>query len=153
MSDYDDDGSYIALKDEAKEEYGKLTLVDMAKKMDEIRGLKDAVEEKLKKINAHYDALRLDLIPAKMEEDGIEGLKVEGVGRVSLTGDMYVRVQNKLELYTWLKEMKLGDLIQPTVNSSTLKASIKKRIKDGKEIPSEEILKVTPFTRASITKA
>jgi hypothetical protein len=65
---------------------------------------------------------------------------------------MYVRVTDQQHFYEWLESNNLGDLIKPTVASSTLKAFVKNRIKAGKDLP-DAVLKVTPFTRASITKA
>ena len=81
-------------------------------------------------------------------------MKVEGVGRVGLTSDLYASIapDQKGAAYEWLSDNGHGDVVQPTVNSSTLKALMKSIIKSGKEIPSE-LFKVTPFTRASITKS
>lgn len=150
-----DDGSNPVddRKQQYRDEYAGLDLLTMIAKMKEVSAIKEKQEDKLKNINAAYDVLRLELIPAKMEEEGIERLSVAGIGRVSLTGDMYVstRKDHIEEFYGWLRDSGLGDLIQETVNSSTLKAFVKKRIQAGEPVP-EDFVKVTPFTRASITK-
>lgn len=147
-------GVFEAAKAEARDKYNKLSLHDMAKAMKAKAAEKEELEEKLKAINAHYDVLRFEAIPSKMEEDGVENVRYEGIGRISLTADALVSVKGgeKDNLFVWLKKHKLGDLIQEGVNPSTLKAFVKGRIKDGKEYPSE-LLNVTPITRASITKA
>jgi hypothetical protein len=138
------------MKEEFRHDLANLSLLDMIRQMDETQKHKERVETDLKKINARYDVLRLELIPTKMEETGVENIKVEGVGQITLTGDMYVRTLNKGDLAHWLELNNLADLIQPTVNASTLKATIKGRMKKGLPLPDEEVVKVTPFTRASI---
>lgn len=120
--------------------------------MHRVRARIDKGKEVMAKLNAEHDALRIDLIPKKMEDQGLETLSVKGIGRVSLTGDMYVQQINKNGLFSWLRKNKLGDLITEGVNSSTLKAFLRGRIQDGKTYPDAKTIKITPFTRASITK-
>lgn len=121
--------------------------------MNDLAGEKGCIEEQLKGINAEYDYLRLNFIPSRFEEEGIENITIEGIGRVSLTGDMYVSVlaENREKMYEWLDNIGKDSLITKTVNASTLKAAVKAMIRDGEEIP-EDLIKVTPFTRASITR-
>lgn len=128
-------------------------LIKLAKVMKAVQDTKERLEEELKMVNAEFDVLRLEIIPSAMENKGLENFTVEGLGRVGLTSDMYVKVASGAQpkLFAWLRKRKLGDLIQETVNSSTLKAFVKGRIETGKDIP-KDLVKVTPFTRASITK-
>lgn len=137
-----------------EEKYKDMATVDIVRAMAELRAQKDELEEKLKLINVEYDYIRLQRLPEKMDEEGIQGLKVDGVGRVSLRGDIYVSVlaDNREVFHTWLRDTNRGDLIKDTVNASTLKASVKEWIKRGEEIP-EELIKVTPFTMSVITKS
>lgn len=133
--------------------YRNMTTLEIIKAMSEKQAEKEAAEDRLKEIDKEYDFIRLNLIPSRFEEEGIEGMKVGGVGRVSLTGDMCVSLvkEHKDEAYQFFRDLNMGDLIQETINSSTLKAAIKGLIKKGEEIP-ENLVKVTPFTRASITR-
>jgi hypothetical protein len=150
MADYDDEKVYP--KDEFRDMYKDTDLLSCVHAMHKVRARKDKGEETMAKINAEYDVLRIEIIPKKMEDQGLEILKVKGVGRVSLTGDMYVQQKDKNGLFTWLRKSKLADLITEGVNSSTLKAFLKERIKGGKTIPPDTVIKITPYTRASITK-
>lgn len=127
--------------------------IALAKLMAEVRERKDKLDDELKLVNAEFDVIRIELIPTLFDDLGLENLRVADLGRVSLTGDVFVSLPaaQKVGLFGWLKKRKLGDLIQENVNSSTLRAFVKDRIKAGKEIP-EEFLRVTPYTRASITK-
>lgn len=146
-TDYDD------IKMGVRHKYNGTKLIDLAKAMKTISNTKERLELALKEINAEYDVLRLELIPSKMDEEGIQNIRIEGIGRLSLTADAYVSLDasKKEEFYQWLAENNLGDLIQQTINSSTLKAFAKDRTKKGEPLPGA--VRFTPFTRASITKA
>lgn len=109
----------------------------------------DAVKTTIGKV---YDWSRMGLVPEKMEEAGVDGFTVTGIGRVSLTADLSVSMPDKAAGYAWLNDHDLGDLITETVNASSLKAVIRRRMRDGQEVPGE-IFRISPFTRASITKA
>lgn len=130
------------------------TLKDLVLAMQKAQFRKVAIEADLKNANAEFDVLRFELVPEKMDEDGVERVSYDGVGRVSLTPDLRVNTPAgaKPNLFKWFKSHKLSDLIVPTVNASTLKAWVKQRMKEGKELPPSEMLNVTPITRASITK-
>lgn len=141
------------LNDAFEQKYKGMATLDIVRAMDQIQKDKDAADEVAKQIGKEFDFLRLKMIPTRFEEEGIENLKVEGVGRVSLTGDMYVSIlaDNRDKAYEYFRDIGKGSLITESINSSTLKATVKAMIKSGEEIP-EELIKVTPFTRASITK-
>ena len=127
--------------------------VELAHAMKTAELLKEWMEGIEKCLNAELDTLRLALIPLAMEREGLESpLNVSGVGRVSLTGDVYATITDKENFYEWLHDNKSGDLITESVNASTLKAWVKDKIKQGLPYPTE-FLNVTPYTRASITKA
>lgn len=149
--EYEDKTVFEAAKEEARKLYGGMELLAQISKMRDLQGEKEKLEGLLKVVNAHYDVIRMETIPEKMDEEGVENMRVAGIGRVSLTADMFVATVNKQGLFQWFREQHLGDMIQDTVNASTLKAFVKRRMKEGKDVPSE-YLRVTPFTRASITK-
>jgi hypothetical protein len=154
MSDVIEDlGVFETAKREARDAYQTWPLLALIKEMCEYSAKKEALEDELKVVNARYDVLRLEAIPERMDADGVENMKVEGIGRVSLTADLLVSVRGgaKESLFGWFRDNGLSDMIQPTVNASTLKAFVKGRMKGGKSVP-EEFLNVTPITRASITK-
>lgn len=110
-----------------------------------------AVKAELQKL---YDFVRFTMVPAVMEDEGIESAKVEGVGRVYLNSDVNVSVRagKSEEAQVWLVDSGNGDLIKETVNSSSLKALVKSMMKKGEEIP-EDIFNVSPYTRAQIAKS
>lgn len=130
-----------------------LDLLGAVEKMKELRGTLDAIKAQKTLHQADFDALRLHIIPALMDEDGITNVTFDEVGRVTLTGDVYASIPApKAEMaFKWLRDNNHGGLIKETVNSGTLKAFIKNQIKKGEEIP-DDIFKVTPYSRATITK-
>ena len=98
------------------------------------------------------EILRLVVIPNKMEQENLENVTTEH-GRVHLVSDLFASIPapNREAAHQWLQEKGLGELIKPTVNASSLKAAIKELMKEGEEIP-EDIFKVTPITRAQLTR-
>ncbi len=138
-----------------REKYkGEKNLKALAEAQLAVQRRKEALEADLKNANAEFDVLRFECIPDVMEEQGIERMTFAGIGRVQLSADIRVatRAANRGRLFGWFREHDLGDLIVETVNSSTLKAWVKGRMKEGKEVPPEDIMTVTPVTRASIVK-
>ena len=119
--------------------------------MSEIVDRASAVKAELQKL---YDFTRFTMVPAVMEDEGIESAKVEGVGRVYLNSDVNVSVRagKSEDAQVWLVDSGNGDLIKETINSSTLKALVKSMMKKGEEVPAE-IFNVSPYTRAQIAKS
>lgn len=136
----------------AHKKYDGLSLNAMIKQMNNLRIAKEEAEDVLKALNDEFDVLRIECIPQKMEDEGVASpYNMEGIGRISLTGDLYVQVKDKSGLYSWLRGKKLGSLITETVNGSTFKAFMRKRIVEGKDMPPEDAVTYQAFTRASIT--
>jgi hypothetical protein len=128
------------------------SIVELAAFMNTIRAELDQLKEKSTSLQKEYDALRLNIIPEKMDEQDITNITIEGVGRLGLTSDVYASIDDQEKAFTWLRENRRGDIIKETINSSSLKATIKEIIKNGREIIPPGLFKITPFTRASITK-
>lgn len=164
-----DDEKLERRKDPYRERYKKeQDHMKMARTLSHVEARLEEQIALCKDLQAEYDVLRIEVLPDLFDQKGVENLTLDGLsrwdedkrqvvtisGRIGLTGDMFVSVTPgaKDKLFAWLKKRKLGDLIQPGVNSSTLRAFVKNRTKEGKDVPPEGILNVTPYTRASITK-
>lgn len=128
------------------------TIHKMAREMRTLMDQKDGLMEELSGVNKRLDEIRLRLIPEAMAEADIRSITFEGLGRVQLAMDLYASIKDKEAGYAWLAEHGYDGLIQPYVQPSTLKASLKAAIKEGQCFP-EELFTITPFTRASIVKA
>lgn len=133
--------------------YGEMELAElgeaMKSKKDELVRLKETMAE----VQGHFDALRKHIVPEKMEKSGIESVKLTGVGRLSVRGELYASIdsKSKFKAYEWLKNNGYSDVVKMGVNPSTLKASVKECIENGVELP-DELFEVTPFMMAVITK-
>jgi len=131
---------------------GKPTL-DLIHAMSHLRADKDELEDKVSAANSELEYLAKVAIPDRFTEEGIRNMVVDGVGRVGLRANIYASIKAgcKDQAYQWMRDVGLGDLIQPSVNASTLKATLKNRIKSADDIP-EDLFNVTPYQQATITK-
>jgi len=101
-----------------------------------------------------YDYLSIEVIPDRMDDEGIDSVKVSGVGRLQTSSDIRCSVlaANKDKLKDWLNENGQGAIIQDSINSSTLKAFVKERMKENLPYPAE-LLQISPYSRATVVKA
>lgn len=134
------------------ERYRGMTLVEAVEVMNDLR--KHTEDQKKIKATAQkaFDFMRLTVVPETMDDEGIENIRVADVGRVNLQSDMHVAVKkaDRGALHDWMDENGYEDLVTDTINGSTLKAWCKERLIQGEELP--DMITVTPFTRAAITK-
>jgi len=135
-----------------KEDLDGCTAAELARLQAEFDKLNDLAGQIKTIIGKFYDHIRISALPEQMEEEGLGGMKVDGVGRVILTSDINVKTKDKTKAYEWLEEEGHGDLVTETVNASSLKALLRRRLRDGEEVP-EDVFEVKPLTRASINKS
>lgn len=119
--------------------------------MRSLQADKEVIEAELKGINVRLDQIRLKEIPEEMAERDIRTVNFEGIGRIQLALDVYATIKDKELGYKWLADNGYDGIIQPYVQPSTFKATVKDAIKNGQEFP-EELFSISPFTRASIVK-
>ena len=134
-------------------EYNEMQIAELAAELRKLKDVKDQLEENLKEINKHIEVLTKQVIPEKMDEQGISNVSFGDIGRISLRGEVYASIlaDNREAAYQWLRDTGRASLISNTVNASTLKAACKEWLKNGEEIP-EELIKVTPVTVAVLTR-
>lgn len=134
--------------------YKGSSIKDLSEAYVRLREAKDGYDRMMKDAQKEFDYVRKVAIPNKLEEMGIDSVKVTGVGRVSTRVDLYAGVKPGMqeEAYKWLEENGHGDLIKDFVHYSTLKAFLKEQLGDGEEIP-ENLFTAEPFTMATVTKS
>lgn len=147
-------GQNPELLDEQGNYKTNITTLELMREFKAAKDLKEACDVLAKEAGRLYDYIRLAAVPERFEEDGIQNMKVEGVGRVQLAGDLYAGIIKGKEeaAFEFLDDNGRGDVVKKTVNSSSLKAILKKMLEKGEEFPAE-VFKAEPFTRASIVKA
>lgn len=130
----------------------KLPAEDLVRELARVRHEKDDLEKLLADVEWQHEYLRLVAIVKSFENRGINTLTVNGVGRVTLQGDVYARIpaSSRAAAFEWLRDHGHGDLITETVNASTLKAAAKKMLKQGEPLP-ENLFAITPYSRAQLT--
>lgn len=132
---------------------GKMQTADYVRLQDQLNRQIDSLGESKSALQKSYDWLREGKLPEIMESQELEGLRVEGVGRVHLQSDVRISVKadSKVEAYEWLDDNGHGGLITQTVNASSLKAFYKGELKKGNELPAD-YFNTSLFTRAVITR-
>lgn len=131
-----------------------MKLQELARELSNLKSAKDKIEDELSAINKRIEILARQEIPEAMDEAGVQNVKFEGIGKIYLKGDVFASIpaESRDAAYEWLELTGRGSLIKPTVNSSSLKAAVKEWIAQGEEIP-EELIKVTPYTQAVLTRS
>lgn len=122
-----------------------------------IRDLKIELEAATKektRIQKLYDHLTINIVPERMEDEGIESLKIIDVGRLQTKADIRCSCPagNKEKLQDWLENQGHEALVASVVNASTLKAFVAEQIKQGGDYP-KDLLKIEPYSRATVVKA
>lgn len=138
----------------SRDEFDEMSVSELAAAL---RGLKNRLEEitALKsKIQKAHDFLSIDVLPDRMDEEGIQTLKIKDVGRLQMSSDIRCAVPaaNRDDVKDWLNNNGHGSMVSETINASTLKAFVREMMKENKEWPSH-LLKVTPYSRATVVKA
>lgn len=136
------------------QEYDNMKVFQLATHLRALKNLKDEIKALHTAVQDEYEFLSVNILPERMDDEGIETLKIKDVGRLQSASDIRCNVPaaNREALQEWLIDAGFESMVRPDVNSSTLKAFVKECIANGKPYP-EELLKVTPFTRASVVKS
>lgn len=129
------------------------TVVELANELARLKDQKDDLDNQVKALNLRIEAISKQELPEAMDADGVSNIKLDGVGRISLRGEVYASIlaENREQAYQWLRDTGRGSLITEVVNASSLKAAAKSWLKAGDAIP-EELIKITPITIAVLTR-
>lgn len=135
------------------EEMQKWSLVDIIREMKTIENELEAQKQIVTHIQSTYDHIRKNIIPQRMELEGIPSIVVNDVGRVTVRPMVQasIRADHKNEAYQWLEDYG-HDIMTQTVNSSTLTALVKRLIEKGEEVPAE-LFNIYTYELAVITKS
>lgn len=136
-----------------KAKYENLDLKQLARKFKMLREKHEDMKAKAAEVWREVDYLRFEALPEALEEAGLDTALITGVGRISTRVEASVKTNDKDALRAWLIEVGAEGLLTETVNSSSLKAFIMNRIRDGGDLPGEGVIEFKPFTVATLTKA
>lgn len=129
------------------------TLQERAQQFLALKTQLECAKDVVTALQKDFDTLRRITIPDEMEAAGISSANFPGIGRLTVTADLFasIRPDQQLAAYDWLEQHGHGDLINAYVHPSTLKAWLKEQMQAGEEFP-EELFEATPYQRASVTK-
>lgn len=162
----------------------RVALVDSPKITDPQSAVKmmAAIQDFIEKVKARaktpaehlYDKIRFTIVPTIFDETDTVNTAVDGVGKCRLQDDITCRVVDKEELFKWLTNNELEDIIQQQVNAQTLAAQMRARIKENAEIvgkalkagksdpaqlaklqkpmPPATVVEIKPIVRAQLTR-
>jgi hypothetical protein len=136
------------------DDFDKMSVSELAGNLRKLKSALEEIGELKTKIQKSYDFLSIDVLPERMDEEGIQTLKIKDVGRLQMSSDIRCTVPaaNRDKVKDWLTENGHGSMVSETINASTLKAFVREMMKEDKEWP-KELLKVTPYSRATVVKA
>jgi len=111
----------------------------------------DELKQRKSDLQKDFDKLRMTELPEAMADEGIESVRIAGIGRVSLRSDVYVSIPAdvKYDAWDWLRDHGHENLISETVNPSTLRAFCKEQLQNGELLP-DDLFRITPYTQAVI---
>ena len=130
-------------------------LAPVATHYKNIADLEEAIQECKVMAYNMKEHLRFTVLPALFEQNSVKNVTTLNGYKVSIDmSDITVSVppENKGRAYDWLNDQGYGDIITSTINSSTLKATIKSMIRENMPVP-EDVFKITPYVKLSVTKA
>lgn len=126
--------------------------VEVITHYNHLRNVTASIKEAREAIAQIEEHMSREVVPSFMAKESVKTITLVGIGRVTVSHRYSCSMLDKVAGIDWLKSNGHGDIVQETVNSSTLAAFSKSMLEDeGKELP-EDIFKVgtSPFT--SITK-
>ena len=135
----------------AIEENDTLPIVEIAKMQKRLENTKKTLATITKQINKELDASRKYALPEALEQHGLEGGKVKGLGTISLRSDLYVSKKVETspdDLAAWLIDHEYDEI----VNTSVSPSGLKKLCKEINHDDLEKMLNITPYDYTVITK-
>lgn len=131
-----------------------LTVTDLCRIYDDVRGLHEAMEEAEKALSKLKQHLGVTVLPRRFNEEGVGNMSVKDLGaRFTINTRLNASMAaNKEAAMAWLRENGYEALIQETVNASTLaKFAGEYTVEQGKDLPAD-LFRVTTVQYVSRTK-
>ena len=128
-------------------------LADIAKAYFHLKQGYDAIDLQRKRIYHVVDMLNKHLIPTQLEKNELDMIRVPEIER-SFSPRLQISASliDKEKGFEWLRETGKEDLIQETVNSSTLASFVRNMILEEGIDPPEDIVKVSQYYTTGMAK-
>ena len=116
--------------------------------------LENEIEASRLRVYHMKEGFQFHVLPKLFHEASVNTVKTLNGYTMTMSDDLFVSipVDRKSDAYDWLQENGLGDIIQSTVNSSTLRAAMKNILKDGVVVP-EDVFKLNILNKYKLVKS
>lgn len=110
-------------------------------------------EKALKPLKTIWGDYKNFKVPEAFEQAGIENVPLSEGYRVGITVNVRASVVpgQKEKAFAWLQDNEAGDLIQPTLNASTLSSYAKGLREQNRDLPAD-IFNVAEMSNTTVTK-
>lgn len=144
---------YLSRLDFTSSKTSELPASEQAQLLVTLRNVNEKIEAATKPLADLAETLAKATLPASFEREGVTTFTTANGYRVTISTRMYASVLPgcKDAAMEWLKANNLGDIIQPTVNASTLSGVAKTLLEEGRELP-EDLFRAHYQPAASVTK-
>lgn len=144
----------LALKDLTAELEKAANLPDILTHYKAIYEIVDALDGVKKQAGKMKDDMSKRIIPEVMSAEDVKTITMDGLGRrFTISHRYFCSMPDKPAGFKYLRSNGAGDIIQETVNASTLAAWAKNRlVEEGLDLP-EDIFNVNIIPSVSMTKA
>lgn len=134
-------------------DYNIMAIPDLAAELQALKNELDELGDMKSEVQKRYDFLSIEVVPDRMDDEGIESIRVAGVGRLQTQSDIRCNVPaaNREAVQDWLKNNGHGSMVTESINSSSLKAFVKEMMREDQPYP-KELLQIHPYSRATVVK-
>lgn len=115
-------------------------LTEIGKAFVVARRIEDIVKDFQKNWSSYFERFKKELMPEALDDSDQTNLSLRGGHQIVVTHKLYASIKAGMKepAYEWLRANGLGDLIQETVNASTLSAAAKEeREEKNIDLPAE----------------
>jgi hypothetical protein len=119
----------------------------------ELKEAADAIKLVMTEINKVKTKMAQEVLPTIFEDQGFKSITTQSGRRVTITSNVRANIlkENRDAAYDWLRNNGLEDIVINTVNASTLSATARTLIEDGKQL-DDELFNVQIIPNTSVTK-
>lgn len=132
---------------------GPVSAADAARAYYSVKTSYEDLDKKRKSVYRSKDFLEKAIVPEKMEKDGTDMVRIPDLARsFSLQQRMSATMVDKDVAFEWLRANGNGDLIQPTVNASSLTALCRNLMTEEGIDPPEDAVKISTYHAIGVNK-
>ena len=119
----------------------------------QIRDMHDKIDEIKKQAYHVMNDYAMKVLPMVFENEGVTTITLSAGYRVTIGQRLSASIvaDKKPDAYNWLVHNDLGDLITETVNASSLSATARSLIEEGRQLP-DDLFKTVVLPQVSLTR-